>query len=175
MNAEVRKVIDMLMEHGKVIEFEPSKEVLRLYKYCVVPSKMGGLWNTAFTCMVFAEGDMRQLNAYMLFSQIRMCENEAFTLEHMKAIFRDSVPLSANFLSTCGFEQLWDDTQKILDILDLIADKKEYRELLDAYCYYVTNLHNWIHFFFPWYVGDLFPQKTEADLKELDEMLHLTV
>ena len=175
MNAEVRKVIDMLVEHGEAIEFEPSKEVLRLYKHCVVPSKMGGLWNTAFTCMVFAEGDMRQLNAYMLFSQIRMCENESFTLEHMKAIFRDSVPLSANFLSTCGFEQLWDDTQKVMDILDLVADKKEYRELLDAYCFYVTNLHNWIHFFFPWYVGDLFPQKTEEDLKELDEMLHLRV
>ena len=173
MKPEVKEVIDLLMKHGEEIEFMPSKEALRLFRQCVVPSNMGGLWKTAFTCMVFGEGDMRQLNAYMLFSQIRLCGNEIFTLEHMKALFRDTVPLSANFLATCGFEQLWDYTQKILNVLDLIQDKAEYRQMLDAYCFYVTNLHNWCHYFFPWYVGDLFPQKTHKELEELQDALNM--
>lgn len=170
MNEKVREVIDLLNRHAEAIKDEPAREVLRLYKYNIVPSNMGGLWDTAYTCQVLAEGDMRQLNAYMLFSQIRMCENEMFTLEHLKAMFLDSVPLSANFLATCGFEELWDDTQKIMSVLDLFENKAEYREMLDAYCYYVTNLHDWVHFFFPWYVGDLFKMCHESDVKEMQAM-----
>jgi hypothetical protein len=51
--------------------------------------------------------------------------------------------------------------------LDLIDNKTDYKELISAYCFYVTNLHNWIHFFFPWYIGEFFPQKTEAEVKEM--------
>lgn len=167
MKAEVKNVIDTLLEHAEAIKDDPSKEVLRLYKYNIVPSNMGGLWDTAYTCQVLAEGDMRQLNAYMLFSQIRMCETGMFTLEQLKALFLDSVPLSANFLATCGFEQLWDDVQAVMAVFDSIETIPEYREVLDALCYYVTNLHNWIHFFFPWYVGDLFKMAHQEDLKEL--------
>lgn len=170
MNSKVQEIIDTLTAHAVEIEDVPAKEVIRLYKYNIVPSKMGALWNTAFTCQVMGEGDLRQLNAYMLFSQIRMCENEMFTLEHMKAIFRDSVPLSANFLATCGFEQLWDDTLLILDNLDEFETKEDYRKMLDAYCRYVTNLHDWVHFFFPWYLGDGFKQLTEEDAKEIQAL-----
>jgi len=171
MHAKVQNIIDKLMEHGEQCELTPAMEIIRLYKYNIVPSKMGGLWDSAFTVMTFAEGDLRQLSAYMLFSQIRMCGNEKFTLDHMKAIFLDSVPLSANFLATCGFEQLWDDVQEVMGILDLIETKEEYREMLDALCFYVTNLHNWAHFYFPWYLGDMFKQCKPAQIKEAKELL----
>ncbi len=172
MNAKVQNIIDQLMKHGEKCELVPAYEVIRLYKHNIVPSKMGGLWDSAFTVMTFAEGDLRQLSAYMLFSQIRMCENEMFTLEHLKAMFLDSVPLSANFLATCGFEQLWDDVREVMGVLDLIETKAEYREVLDALCFYATNLHNWVHFYFPWYVGDMFKQCKPAAVNEAMEMLN---
>jgi len=123
--------------------------------------------------MVFAEGDARQLNAYMLFSQLRLIENDLFTVEHLKAIFRDSVPLSAEFLSTCGFEELWADTKEVLAVLDLVDNKADYKELISAYCFYVTNLHNWIHFFFPWYVGEFFTQRKPEEVKEMASLLEI--
>ncbi len=170
MNAKIKDLIDKLEKMAVEIQDEPSKEVLRLYKYNIVPSNMGGLWDTAYTCQVLAEGDLRQLNAYMLFSQIRMCENDLFTLDHMRAIFMDSVPLSANFLSTCGFEDLWNVTQEIMELLPEFENKADYRKMLDAYCHYVTNLHDWVHFFFPWYVGDQFKMCHEEDVKEMQAM-----
>ena len=167
MNKKVKQVIDLLNEHGKANELSPSRDVLRLYKYNIVPSKMGGLWDQAFTTMVFAEGDARQLSAYMLFSQLRLIDNDLFTVDVLKALFKDTVPLSAEFLSTCGFEELWADTKEILSILDLVDNKTDYKELISAYCFYVTNLHNWIHFFFPWYIGEFFPQRKLEEVKEM--------
>ena len=173
MHTDVQKVVDKLMHDGEAIEFTPSKEVLRLYKYNIVQSKMGALWDQAFTPMVFAEGDARQLSAYMMFSQIRMCENDLFTLDHMKAMFRDTVPLSAEFLSTVGFEELWENTKEVLAVLDLIDNKANYRKMLDAYCFYATNLHNWIHFFFPWYCGEFFTMRKKEEIAELTEMFNM--
>ena len=170
MNKDVQNIIDLLAKHAEAIKDEPSREVLRLYKYNIVPSNMGGLWDTAYTCQVLAEGDMRQLNAYMLFSQIRLTESGQFSLDQMKALFLDTVPLSANFLATCGFEELWDDVQKVMNVFDKIETLAEYKQVLDMLCYYVTNLHNWVHFFFPWYVGDLFRMCHEKDVKEMQAM-----
>ena len=132
MNVKVKELIDVITAHAEAIKDEPAKEVLRLYKYNIVPSHMGALWNTAFTCQALAEGDMRQLNAYMLFAQVRLCDHENWTLEHLKDLFRESVPLSANFLATCGFEELWDDVQAVMAVFDLIDSKEDYKKLLDA-------------------------------------------
>ncbi len=173
MNAKVQKVVEKLTAHAKVIEFTPSREVLRLYKYNIIPSKMGGLWDQCFTTMTFAEGDARQLNCYMLFSQLRLVDNDLFGVPQLKALFRDTVPISAEFLSTCGFEELWADTKEVLAVLDLIDNKADYKELISAYCFYVTNLHNWIHFYFPWYVGEFFPQRKLEDVKEMEALFNL--
>lgn len=170
MNANVKALVDTLTAHAVEIEDAPAREVIRLYKYNIVPSEMGKLWNTAFTCQVLAEGDMRQLNSYMLFAQIRMSQRDEWSLDNLKALFKESVPLSANFLATCGFEQLWDDVQAVMEVFDEIDNKDDYRELLSALCRYVTNLHNWIHFFFPWYLGDGYKQFTKEDLKEVQEL-----
>jgi hypothetical protein len=170
MHADVQKVIDKIDRYAEEIEFTPSKEVLRLYKYNIIHTKMGGQWDQTFTPMVFGEGDARQLTAYQLYSQARLYNNPIFTVEHLKAIFLDTTPVSAEFLSTLGFEDLWMLCKEVIGICDKVTDKDDWKKVVDAFGLYVTFLHNWIHFYMPWYCGEFFPQAKEEEIKEFAKL-----
>lgn len=170
MNPEVKRVVDLCEAEAALIDTTPCKEAMRLYKHHIVPSKQGNLWKSCFTTMVFAEGDARTLGCYVLWTQARLADNPIFTLEHLKAMFRDTVRISAEFLGTCGFEKLWELTQEVIKVLDLLETKEDFKDLIAAYTHYENSMHNWIHFYFPWYVGEMFPQVEKEDAEELLSM-----
>jgi hypothetical protein len=173
MNSEVRKVVDHLQTEAAKIKTNCPMEILRLFKYQIVPTNMGGLWNTAFTVMVFAEGDMRAMNAYMLFPMCRMIERDGITIEQIKMMFRETVPISAEFVGTCGLESIWTNVKMILGVLDSIDNKADLKELIEAFAAYQTNFHNWIHFYFPWYAGEVFPLRKKEDVAEMAQIMSI--
>ena len=170
MHTDVQEVIEKINKYSEEIEFTPSKEVLRLFKYNIVHTNMGGLWDQAFTTMFFAAGDARQLSAYQLFSQSRLYANPIFTVEHLKAVFLDTVPISAEFLSTCGFEDLWMLCREIMRVCGKIDNKEDWKNVIDAFGHYTTFLYNWIHFYTPWYCGEFFPMAKKEQIEELKEL-----
>lgn len=167
MNPEVKRVIDLCNAEAEKIETTPCEEVLRLYKHHVVPSGQGMLWKSCFTTMVFAEGDARCLGCYILWPQTRLADNPIFTLEHLKAMFRDTVRICAEFLGTTGLETVWMLAQEVLKVLDLLETKEDFKDLVGAFTAYETSMHNWIHFYFPWNVAEMFPQVKKEDAEEL--------
>ena len=171
MDSEVRNLIDCLYEEAGNIKTKCPVEVLRLFKYQIVPTNMGGLWDQALTVMVFAEGDMRAMNAYMLFPMCRMIDREESSLEHIKVMFKETVPISAEFVATCGLESIWENVQKIMVVLDRIENKADLKELLEAFAAFQTNYHNWIHFYFPWYAGEVFQLRKKEDVAEMAQMM----
>lgn len=171
MNKEVKNVIAFLTEEAKKIKTECPMEVLRLYKYNIVPSGMGSRWDQAFTVMVFAEGDLRQMTAYQLWMLARLSDRDIFNLEQLQMLFRETVPLSAEFQMTCGFESMWEYTKKVLAVLDKVESKAEYKELIESLTSYANNYHNWVHFYFPWHVGDMFRMTKKEDVKEMAKLM----
>jgi hypothetical protein len=171
MNNEVKNLVDHLYEEAGNVKTKCPMEVLRLFKYQIVPTNMGGLWNTAFTVMIFAEGDMRAMNAYMLFPLCRLSDHEEFTLDHLKTMFKDTVPLSAEFVATCGLESVWVNVKKVLAALDSIDNKADFKILIEAFTAFQTNYHNWIHFYFPWYAGEVFPIRKKEDVAEMAQIM----
>lgn len=171
MKSEVNKLVDALYEEADKIKTDCPMEVLRLFKYQIVPTNMGGLWNQAFTVMIFAEGDMRAMNAYMLFPLCRLFDHAEFNLEQLKTMFKETVPISAEFVATCGLETIWAYVRKILAVLDEIDNKSDFKELVEAFTAFQTNYHNWIHFYFPWYAGEVFQLRKKEDVAEMAQIL----
>ena len=165
-----REARDKIESEAKAIESNPPDEVIRLFKYQIVPSGQGG-YGQAFTTMVFAEGDARALAYYNVLCLVRLVDEPSFTLEQMKILFNEYVPLSALFQSTCGMEKVHELAQDILEAFDSLETKDDFKELLDAFGYYVSILHGWIHNFFPWYIGELFPKRKAEDVEEMARLI----
>jgi hypothetical protein len=165
-----QEVKEKLNKEAESIEFTPPDEVVRLFKHQIVPSGQG-VGGQAFTTMVFCEGDCRSLAYYGVLCLVRLVDDPLFTLEHMKALYKEFVPLSAQFQGTCGLEKLWELVQDVSGSLDTVKTKDEIKELLDALGFYVSMLHGWVHHYFPWYIGELFPQRKADEVKEMAALM----
>lgn len=171
MNNELKNLVESMHDEAEKIKFNCPVEIKQLFQYQIVPSDMGKRWDQAFSTMVFAEGDARQMNAYQLFMLCRVIDHDEFTLEIMKVLFLETVPLSAEFIWTCGLVAPWGYVQQMINILDAIETKTEMKQMLDAFNHYFTNYHNWIHFYFPWHVGEMFRLRKKEDVAEMARML----
>lgn len=170
MHSDVKDLIDRLYAESEKVKLECPMDVKRLFKYCVVPSNQGGKWDQAFTTMVFAEGDSRQMMAYQCFMLCRVIDHEDFTCDQMKVLFKETVPLSAEFIWTCGLEQPWGFVKEMLACFDKIDDKADLKALFFAFNSYFTHYQNWIHWYFPWYVGECFRMRHEEDARDMAEI-----
>jgi hypothetical protein len=167
-----KEVSNIINQEAEAIRFTPEKEIVRLYKHQIVPSGMGTA-GQAFTTMVFAQGDLRCLNSYGVLCMARLVDDPNFSLEQMKIMFREFVPLSAEFLYTCGLEKVWTLSKMALEALDTCETKADFKELIDSLAFYLSVLNGWSLIMFPWYIGELFPQAKADDVKEKAEMLGL--
>jgi hypothetical protein len=99
-----------------------------------------------------------------------VAEEESFSLEHLKIMARLYLPLGSEFLGYCGLKKIWEFTQAVLGALDSLKTKEDYKELINSLNTYVAVVHGWIHHYFPWNVGELFPQKKRSDLLKMAEL-----
>ena len=168
-----REIRDLCDREAEALRFIPAPEVVRLFQHQIVPSGMG-TGAQAFTTMVFAQGDVRALAYYNVLCLTRIVDRPAFGLEQLKELFHEYVPLSAEFLYTCGFERLWEITKKVTAALDTLKSKAEFKELIDAFAFYISVVAGWVHILFPWYIGELFPQLKPERTKEAARLLGIT-
>ena len=168
MNYE--QLIEKIRTEAKKVQFECPDEIKALYEYHIVKSGQGAK-QQAFSTMVFVEGDFRALSYYNIACLARLVDEESFTLDHLKILFAEYIPLSVTFLKTCGFDMLYELMEDCFDVMDSIETKEQMKELLNMYCLYAAIYHQWVHNFFPWYLGELFPQRN--DKKYYEEAVRL--
>ncbi len=165
--SEVKKKIDKEAER---IQFTPPDEVLKIFKYQIIDSGAGS-YDQAFTTMVFCEADCRALSYYNVNNFLVFVDEPSFTLDHLKILVRHCLPLGSEFLGYCGLKKVWEFTQDVLGALDTVKTKDEFRELMNSLNFYISVIHGWIHHYFPWYIGELFPQKKAGDVKEMAKLM----
>ena len=152
------------------VMFTPPEEVLKIFKYGIVESDAGS-YGQYFTALVFIEGDCRALAYYNANNLICVADNEGFDLEQLKFMTRLYLPVSAEFLGYCGLKNIWKFTQGILDALDTLNSKEEFKELVNSFNLYIACVHTWIHHFFPWNVGGLFPKRKPEEIREMMRLI----
>ena len=166
---EWKKVVAKIDKETKAIQYTPPDEVLKIFHYGIIDSGAGS-YDQYFTTMVFAEGDCRALAFYNANNLLIVAEEESFTLEHLKIMARLYLPLGSEFVGYCGLKKVWEFTQDVLGALDSVKTKDAYKELINALNTYVAVVHGWIHHYFPWNIGELFPQKKKGDLLRMAEL-----
>ena len=164
-----KKVRDKINGETEKIQFVPPDEVLKIFHYGIIDSGAGS-YGQYFTTMVFAEGDCRALAFYNANNLLIVAEEESFTLDHLKIMARLYLPLGSEFLGYCGLKKIWEYTQDVLGSLDSVKTKEDYKELINALNTYVAVVHGWIHHYFPWNIGEQFPQKKKSDILKMAEL-----
>jgi hypothetical protein len=166
---EWKKVVQKIEKETKIIQYTPPPEVLKIFSYGIIDSKAGS-YGQYFTTMVFAEGDCRALAFYNANNLLIVAEEKRFDLEHLKTLARLYLPLGSEFLGYCGLKKIWEFTQDVLGSLDTLRTIDEYKELVNSLNTYVAVLHGWIHHYFPWNIGELFPQKKKKDIERMSRL-----
>jgi hypothetical protein len=167
-----REVANRINEESKSIQLTPPDEVLMLFKHQIVPSGQG-TGGQALSTMVLVAGDARALSYYIVLPLVRLIEDPSYTLDQLKSLFRELVPLSAEFQGSCGFTKLRYFVRDILGVLDTLETKDDFAEVVDALSIYTALLNGWVHHFFPWYAGELFPQRKAEDVKEMARLMNV--
>ena len=162
----VRDEIELATE---AIQSTPPEEVLKIFHYGIVDSGAGS-YEQNFTTMVFAEGDCRALAFYNANNLLLVAEEESFTLEHMNIMARLYLPIGSEFLGYCGLVRIWEFAQNVIKALDTLETKQDFSELLNAFNTYVSVVHGWVHHYFPWKLGELYPQKKKTDVMKMVEL-----
>jgi hypothetical protein len=166
---EWKDVVQKIENETTAIQYTPPTEVLKIFHYGIIDSEAGS-YGQYFTTMVFAEGDCRALAFYNANNLLIVAEETRFDLEHLKTLARLYLPLGSEFLGYCGLKKIWEYTQDVLGSLDTLKTIDEYKELINALNTYVAVVHGWIHHYFPWNIGELFPQKKKSDIKRMFEL-----
>jgi len=159
---DVKKEIDREIDK---IMYNPPEEVVKTFKHGLVANDIGS-YGQYFAPLVFIEGDCRALAYYNSNNLCIYAEEDLFELKHLKVLTNISLTLSAEFLGYCGFDKVWEFAQEVINSLDTLSSKEDFKELIGSYNLYVGQLHTWIHHYFPWNLGVLFPKKTREELLE---------
>ena len=80
------------------------------------------------------------------------------------------LPIGSEFLGYCGLKKIWEFAQDVVGVLDDLKTKKDYKELISTFNNYVAVVHGWIHHYFPWNLGELFPHKKKSEIQKLVEL-----
>ena len=164
-----KEVRDKIEKETETIQYQPDDNVLKIFRYGIVES-FAGSYNQYFTTLVFAEGDCRALAFYNANNLLLVAEEEQFNLDHLKTMAKIYLPIGSEFLGYCGLKKIWEFAQDVVGVLDSLETKEDYKELISAFNNYVAIVHGWIHHYFPWNLGELFPHKTKSEIQKLVEL-----
>jgi len=158
----VKMEIDSELER---IRMEAPAEVRRMMQG-IIDSEAGS-YGQYFSTIVFVSGEIRALGIYSARFLLHAVDIRGVTLDQLKSLARMCLPVGAEFMGYCGLKTLMSLTHEVLDCLDGINDSIAFKELIGSYFTYVNRLHLWVHFYFPWEIGVLFPQKKAEDIQAL--------
>lgn len=153
---------DIRAETDKIWLDEPYE--IKSMRLGIFPSG-SGTRGQYFTNLVFINGDMRALSTWITPGVVlRAVEDDSFTLEQAKNLFKWINVVSVDFLAYTGFVNFSEFVHRIIACYDEIETKDQFRELLVDWYAYANRMYLWVHHMFPWALGTAFPKPSSADL-----------
>lgn len=156
MSDKIQKIIDEINREANKIQKNPPQIVIDIFKNGIIKSK-AGTRGQFFSTLVFIQGVCRSLAYDCVNNLIYMFDEDVFTREQLVIMIPKYIRSNANFLGYCGFDQVWQFAQVIINNLEHVETKAQLKEIIHAYNYYSANLYTWVHHYFPWHLGDQFP------------------
>lgn len=130
-----------------------------------------GAYGQYFTTWDFVNGMVRDLAMSPVTPILKLAEDPAFSLDHLKTMVPAFLLIYTEFLGYCGLKTLERFTNELIQVLDQLETKEDFIQLFSAYSMYCNKLQAWCIHYFPAGIGVLFPFKTREDVKELARLL----
>lgn len=155
----------------KKIWMEEPKELKKI-RLGFIDSRAGS-YDQYFSTLVFVDGEIRALGYLIYSTLLRMVDDPKYDMYHLRSLARTLVPVCAEFLGYCGLKKIVGFTRTFLDMLEKeeIDNKQDFKDVVRSLTLYANRLHGWVHFYFPWGLGVLFPLRSKIDLKEMESLV----
>ena len=166
---EVQKLRQEIDAEIKRIWLEEPEEVRKIFAGVI--DSGAGSYGQFFTTLVFMDGEVRALG-YLVFTGIlRAIDDPDFDIVQIRKLSKVLVPVCAEFLGYCGLTKVWEFSQRFLELVDKVDDRRELRGVVRSLVLYVNRMHGWMHFYFPWGLGTQFRTKTKEDMEQLEKLM----
>ena len=132
-----------------------------------------GSGGQSFSVLVHLETWLVMDGTGIIYRLLQATQSGTLTIDHMRHLTRTFLTGNFNhweFLQDLGlpsFRRVGDDYSNVLGTLKSVD---EYVELTSSLLVYVTRMHRWIHFIFPWNLGKYFPHRSLEDIEGLPKL-----
>jgi hypothetical protein len=163
---ELKATIDAENER---IRSEPPEDVIKVVHYRIIDTQ-AGTDGQALGTWFFACTDIRYVTAY-LYNILRLAMDEKYSTEQIKVMAKTMVSQPAEFTGYAGFHKMWEFAKPVLAALDEIEKRQDVMDILCSLYLYASNLNAWIHHYFPWRIGYVYPHRTAEEVREMSKYL----
>ncbi len=170
MSRKAKELAEAIKKEIDEMWVEEPVETRRLRLGCL--ESRPGSYNQYFSTLVFADGETRACYN-VLAGCMRAVQNPKFGLEQLRELVRIVLPIYVEYLGYSGFPKVREFGRTLFSILDEIDNKEDFEEILADFALYANLFHGWIHFYFPWFLGEFYPLKTKDYFKEMMTLLEV--
>jgi hypothetical protein len=165
MPKDWRQLKKEIEEETRRIWLEEPEE-LRKLRLGIIDNEAGS-YGQYFTTWDFANGMIRDYSMYTLYPILKLAQDERFTLEHLKAMFRVFDPPYSVYLGYSGFRTLEKFAAEFIQTFESIKSKEDFIEIFKSFIRYANKLAAWSFHYFPWGIGVLFPHERAKEIMKL--------
>lgn len=112
-----------------------------------------------------------QRTLYTLMLMASKPETDIALVKRLTSAFLAETFNPFEFLGDLGLESVETLGQEYLKTFEQVQSKEEYIELTGALFTYVSRMHRWVHFLFPWNIGMAFPQRSPEEVRAIAQIV----
>jgi hypothetical protein len=150
----------------------PPDAILKVFKYDMIDSGAGS-YNTTLNAQVYCAGDVRYLAFYGTTNIVYLAGDPAFELEHLVSMYKQFVPISAEFIGYCGLVSIYKWNLEIMEVIDTLKTKQDFIDLVCPYIQLAATYNLWIQHYFQWNAGANRRQVSAKDAAEIARLASL--
>jgi len=169
LKAEIEKEMELVSDITK----EPQ-EIMKI-RLGIITSDAGS-YGQYFSVLVSLYTHICALGQQTLYTLLRAADEDAMGMDTLRIMTRLSLGMNSynttEFIAYLGIKNVYKFAAGILDVLDQLKTKEEYKEIMSAYWTYVNYLFMHVDYIFPWPLGiALYPKTTAEDIKLYQKFL----
>lgn len=129
-----------------------------------------GSFDQYFSTMVFALIYTLTMGEHVVFGLVKEANAESIPVDSLRVITRSHFGegfQSTQFIGYVLAPEAETFGKRIVEVLDDITTHEEFSRVLGSYLTYLNILHWWLHIYFPWFLGEQFPQVTKGTVAQL--------
>lgn len=160
-----RQVVANIEEETERVWLKEPLEITRL--------RMGiaefdaGSYGQIFAVVLNLNGETRAFAVRVCFHLLKKVDHPDMTLDVLKLLAQNFLPNNAGTMHFLGLEKIKAFSEDLLEVLDQVRSKEEFKQLIGALYAYANRMMFWIHEITPHGLGVFYPKWDQKAVEEL--------